>query len=104
MKNHSDAPPTTQDLLDDLHALVAEAEAMFAPAPAAAPTAATDSLRARLGAAQERFADVYAGMRNQVVAGAKRADETIRTNPYQSLAIAAGVGLIVGVLIGRRGK
>ena len=31
-------------------------------------------------------------------------DQAIRANPYQSLAIAAGVGILVGVLIGRRSK
>ena len=37
-------------------------------------------------------------------AGAKYTDETIRENPYQSMAVAAGLGLLVGVLIGRRSK
>ena len=58
----------------------------------------------RFLAAQERFADVYTGARKKVIAGAKYTDETIRANPYQSLAIAAGVGLLVGVLLGRRSK
>ncbi len=32
---------------------------------------------------------------------AGRADDTIRANPYQSIGIAAGVGLIVGILLSR---
>ena len=65
---------------------------------------AFDSLRSRFSAAQERFTDAYAGARKKVIAGAKYTDETIRANPYQSLAIAAGIGLIIGVLAGRSSK
>jgi ElaB/YqjD/DUF883 family membrane-anchored ribosome-binding protein len=61
-------------------------------------------LRSRFAAAQERCADAYAGARKKVIAGAKYTDETIRANPYQSLAIAAGLGLLIGVLLGRRSK
>lgn len=105
MENHSASTPTPQALLDDLHALVADAEALFANASAQdGEGSATDSVCTRLAGVQERLADVYAGLRSKVADGAKRADATIRSNPYQSLAIAAGVGLIVGVLLGRRGK
>jgi len=65
---------------------------------------AVSTLRARFDAARARFADLYEGTRQKVVAGAKCADATIRANPYQSLAIAAGVGLLLGVLLGRRSK
>jgi ElaB/YqjD/DUF883 family membrane-anchored ribosome-binding protein len=61
-------------------------------------------LRTRFDAAQERFTDIYEGAKKKVVAGAKCTDAAIRANPYQSLAIAAGVGLLVGVLLGRRSK
>jgi len=62
------------------------------------------SLRGRFDAAQERFADLYQGTRKKIAAGAKCADAAIRANPYQSLAIAAGAGLLLGVLLGRRTK
>ena len=65
---------------------------------------AIDSLRSRFAAAQERVADAYAGARKKVIAGAKYTDTTIRENPYQSLAIAAGIGLLLGVYLGRRSK
>jgi len=68
------------------------------------PAEAIDSLRSRFVAAQERFADAYAGARKKVIAGAKYTDTTIRENPYQSLAIAAVLGLVVGVLLCRRSK
>jgi ElaB/YqjD/DUF883 family membrane-anchored ribosome-binding protein len=104
MKNNQDTAHTPKELLTDLQALVAEAEAMIADSLSEHSADAIDSLRSRFVAAQERFTDAYAGARKKVIAGAKYTDETIRANPYQSLAIAAGVGLLVGVMLGRRSK
>lgn len=103
MKNkNSPVAQTPQDLLHDLQALVADAEKMIGDSVGEHTTDAVASLRARFEAAQERFGDLYDGARQRVVAGAKYTDETIRANPYQSIAIAAGVGLLVGLLIGRQ--
>jgi ElaB/YqjD/DUF883 family membrane-anchored ribosome-binding protein len=33
---------------------------------------------------------------------ARETDRYVRQNPWQSIGIAAGVGLLIGVLIGRR--
>jgi len=105
MKNNTaSSPQTPKDLLNDLHTLVAEAEKMMGDSISEHTEDAVSALRARYDAAQERFSDLYAGARKRVVAGAKYTDETIRANPYQSIAIAAGVGLLVGVLLGRRSK
>jgi ElaB/YqjD/DUF883 family membrane-anchored ribosome-binding protein len=103
MKNHHDTP-TPKDLLHDLQTLVAEAETMLADTVTEHSAEAVAALRERFGAAQERFSDAYDGARRKVIASAKAADETIRANPYQSLAIAAGVGILAGFLLGRRGK
>jgi ElaB/YqjD/DUF883 family membrane-anchored ribosome-binding protein len=104
MENNKDTAHTPKELLHELQTLVAEAEAMMADSVTERPAAAIDSLRSRFVAAQDRFADAYAGTRKKVVAGAKSTDAAIRANPYQSLAIALGVGLLVGLLLGRRSK
>jgi ElaB/YqjD/DUF883 family membrane-anchored ribosome-binding protein len=104
MKNNQDTARTPKELLNELQALVAEAETMMGDALSERSAEAIDSLRSRFTAAQERFADVYAGARKKVIAGAKCTDEAIRANPYQSLAIAAGIGLLVGIILGRRSK
>jgi ElaB/YqjD/DUF883 family membrane-anchored ribosome-binding protein len=104
MKNNNETAQTPKELLNELQTLVTEAEAMIAGAVTEHSSDAFESLRSRFGAAQERFTDAYAGARKKVIAGAKYTDETIRANPYQSLAIAAGVGLIIGVLAGRSSK
>ena len=61
-----------------------------------------NNLRSRYEAMHERLSDCYDGAKKKVVAGAKYTDTTIRENPYQAMAVAAGVGLLVGVLLGRR--
>lgn len=33
---------------------------------------------------------------------AHKTDEAVRTHPYESMGIAFGVGVLIGVLIGRR--
>ncbi len=105
MKNNlSSETQTPEGLLTDLRALVSEAESMIAGAPGADDADVVTTLRARFEAAQERLGEVYASARKNVAAGAKYTDQTIRANPYQSLAIALGAGLLVGVLVGRRSK
>lgn len=104
MKYNQTATHTPKELLTELKALVAEAESMAMDSLSEHSNEALSNLRARFEATQERFSALYDGAKTKVVAGAKCADETIRANPYQSLAIAAGVGLLVGVLLGRRSE
>ncbi len=99
-----DTAHTPKEILHDLQALVVEAETMLSDSVSEHSGEAVENLRARFTAAQERFSELYEGAKKKVIAGAKCTDETIRANPYQSIAIAAGVGLLVGVLVGRRGK
>jgi len=104
MKNRSNPAQTPKELLNDLHALVADAEKMIGDSVSEHTEGAVSALRDRFESAQERLSDLYNGARTKVAAGAKYTDETIRANPYQSIAIAAGVGLLVGVLLGRRSQ
>ena len=102
MKDNSKTSAAThKQLLDDLHTLVADAEKIMG-------TEHSDdvltTLRARFDVAQERLSDFYTNTRKKVVEGAKYTDEAIRSNPYQAVAIAAGVGLVIGLLVSRRSK
>ncbi len=104
MKNNQDTSSSPAQPLHDLQALVSEAEGILTGSASEHSSDAVHNLRARFDAAQERFADLCAGTKQKVVAGARLTDTTIRENPYQSLAIAAGIGLAIGVLLGRRSK
>ena len=104
MKSNKDTAHTPKELLHDLQALVVEAETLLTDSGSEQSAEVVDNLRERFSAAQDRLADLCEGARKKVVAGARCTDETIRANPYQSIAIAVGVGLLVGVLVGRRSK
>ena len=59
-------------------------------------------LRGRLATALESAKATYHRLEDKAVAGAKAADKTIREHPYESIGLAFGVGLLIGVLVGRR--
>lgn len=103
MKNNKQTA-TPKELLAELQSLAVEAEKMIGDSVSESSDEAMGALRARYEAMQERISDLYDGARKKVIAGAKYTDETVRENPYQSMAVAAGIGLLVGVLIGRRTK
>jgi ElaB/YqjD/DUF883 family membrane-anchored ribosome-binding protein len=58
--------------------------------------------RKRLAAALDRAKEIGGCVRDKAVAGAKAADQTIRENPYQAIAIGVGVGAVLGFLLARR--
>lgn len=95
---------TPEDVLTELRSLLSAAERIIGDTPnvACSRDLSVAALRERLEAAQERLADLYQGARRNVIAGAKYTDGAIREHPYQSIAIAVGVGLLAGVLLGRR--
>ncbi len=58
-------------------------------------------LRAKLVAAIEKAKDVCDRLQEQTVAAAKASDKAVREHPYQAVGVAFGIGLLVGLLIGR---
>jgi ElaB/YqjD/DUF883 family membrane-anchored ribosome-binding protein len=103
MKHNSDTPTAiSAQLRNDLRGLVAEAEKILGDDISEGSHDLIANMRARLNGAQESLAEFYGDARKKVVDGVKVTDKTIRANPYQSVAIAAGVGLLIGLLVGRR--
>ena len=56
------------------------------------------ALRAKLEAAVEKAKAAYERLEDKTVAAAKAADKTVREHPYQTIGIAFGLGLLIGVL------
>lgn len=98
MKATTKTAQSPEAIVKDLHALLAEAEKLVGEN---AGEEAVTTLRQKLETAQERITDLYQNARERVVAGAKYTDEAVRSHPYESVAVAAGVGLLVGLLVGR---
>jgi ElaB/YqjD/DUF883 family membrane-anchored ribosome-binding protein len=60
-----------------------------------------NELRSKLEAVTERAKEVCKNLQEQTVATAKATDKAVRDHPYQSIGIAFGVGLLIGVLAAR---
>lgn len=86
---------------NDIGTLAEDARALMA-ATADVAGEKVGEARNRLAAALENGKEIYGRVRDKAVEGAKVADKTVRENPYQAMAIALGVGAIIGFLIGRR--
>jgi len=102
MKNNKHVTHSPKELLSELQGLVVEAQGLVVDSVAGNSAEALENLQERFSAAQERFLAVCDETKRKIVAGAKHTDARIRDNPYQSLAIALGVGVMVGVLASRR--
>ena len=115
MKNRHEAgaAETPAQIIENIDLLMAEAEAMIAGPVAGKSAVRFGELKERLAAARgrltdaydsarETIGDAYASTRRNVVAGARYSDDAIRKHPYQSIGIALGVGVLIGVLLKRR--
>ena len=95
MNKHSQASE------NDLGSLAEDARALMA-ATADVAGEKVGEARKRLAAALESGKQLYGNVRDKAVQGAKAADQTVRENPYQAIAIALGVGAVIGYLAARR--
>lgn len=64
----------------------------------------TENLREASEEAQNRLSELWDVGKERVATYAKATDQKIHENPYQTIGIAFGVGLLIGVLINRRGR
>lgn len=102
MKNDSGAKTETpEEIVEHIGRLMAEAEALLVGPVAERAGDKFNDLRSRFENLQSRAVDIYGDARKKVVAGARATDETIRSHPYESLAVALGVGVLLGALIRR---
>jgi ElaB/YqjD/DUF883 family membrane-anchored ribosome-binding protein len=88
-------------LTGDLKALMRDAEELMKATAGQAGEKLTE-MRSRLAAAIESAKTTCHRMEEKTIAAAKVTDRTIRDHPYESIGIAFGVGLLVGVLVGRK--
>ncbi len=91
----------TQAIGQNVSQLAEDARALMA-ATADVAGEKVGEARKRLAAALEQGKEIYGRVKEKAVEGAKVADQTVRANPYQAIAIGVGVGALVGYLLGRR--
>ena len=96
---------TTDQLVADLKTVMQDAEALL-KATSTLTGEKIQEVRARaeesLRQAQTRLTEVEEEAMRRAREIANAADEYVRENPWQSVGVAAGIGLVLGLLIARR--
>ncbi len=94
-----------EKLLEGMKSALDEAESFLKEAAAASGDQATE-LRAKavesLRATREALHDTKLSVVNEGKRVAREADEYVHDNPWQAIAAAGVIGLVVGLLISRR--
>lgn len=85
-------------LVEELRALLSDAEALLRTSAATAGGAAQEHAEATVAELRGRLA----GLEGQVKARARDLDSYVRDNPWQVVGIAAVVGVVLGVMMSRR--
>jgi len=92
-------------LIDDLTAVIRDAESLLR-ATAAQTGDRVEEIRARAEETVRNAKARLAGVEEQALERARvlagDADQYVRGNPWQAVAIAAGAGLLIGLLMSRR--
>jgi ElaB/YqjD/DUF883 family membrane-anchored ribosome-binding protein len=96
---------TKEQLIHDFKVVVADAEALLkatAGQGGEAMTAVRARVEASLATAKEKMSDAQAALMVRTRAAAKATDEYVHVHPWQAIGVAASVGMVIGLLIGRR--
>jgi ElaB/YqjD/DUF883 family membrane-anchored ribosome-binding protein len=96
---------TKEKMVDDLKQVIVDAEALLQATAHQTEDKVAD-LRARLvdniHTARERLAEADAALRAKTREVARATDTYVHDNPWKAIGVAAGAGLVIGLLIGRR--
>jgi len=92
---------TRQKLMNDLKVVVRDAEELMKATASDLGEKAREA-RVKLSATLESAKVTCKRLEERTVASARAADRVIRDHPYQTVGIAFGVGLLVGVLVNRK--
>lgn len=98
-------PVTADQLLDDLQTVIRDAEGLL-KATAAQTGEKIQEVRTRAEESVRKAKERLAGVEEEALKRAKvlagDADEYVRGNPWQAVGVAAGIGLLLGLLLSRR--
>jgi ElaB/YqjD/DUF883 family membrane-anchored ribosome-binding protein len=86
---------------EDLRVLVRDAEELL-KATAGDVSEKAKEARSRLAETLEKAKATCHRLQSKTVAAAKATDKIIRDHPYESIGVAFGLGLLIGVVVARR--
>lgn len=90
----------TDKLMRDLKVVAQDAEALIKATGGDLSEKAKEA-RARLSQAVASAKETVLELQTKAAEKAKVADQVVREHPYETLGVAFGVGLLLGVLFGR---
>jgi ElaB/YqjD/DUF883 family membrane-anchored ribosome-binding protein len=96
---------TKDQLLSDMRVVVSDLESMMKSTATSADAevrAMGERLRERLLVAKARILDLEESLMERGRQVARTTDDYVHENPWTSIGIATGVGVLLGILIGRR--
>jgi ElaB/YqjD/DUF883 family membrane-anchored ribosome-binding protein len=92
-------------LVKDFTEVLTEADSLLKQATKESGEKASDlraQVESKLRAAKLKLQDMQDDAMDRAKATARATDEYVRDNPWQALGVAAALGVLVGLLIGRR--
>lgn len=99
------ADVTKEQLIHDFKVVIADAEALI-KATAGQGGDAVAAMRAKaeesLAVAKEKMSEAQAELVFRTRAAAKATDEYVHVHPWQAIGVGTAVGVVIGMLIGRR--
>jgi len=102
----SDMTQVSKDkLISDVKVVIADAEELLRATANQAGDKMSDvraKVQDHLANAKASLADAQAAMVDKAKAVGHATDDYVHDNPWRAVGVAAGVGLLVGLLIGRR--
>jgi ElaB/YqjD/DUF883 family membrane-anchored ribosome-binding protein len=100
-RSAEDIEASTEKLLHDIKTVIKDGEQLL-KAGARELGERGQAARERLAAALEVAKDTQRQLQERVLSSAKATNLLIREHPYESLGIAFGIGVLVGILANRR--
>ena len=101
----ADSRATKDKLVTDLKVLIGDTEELLrATAGQAGEKIATarERIQASLAVYKEKLVDAEEAMMERTKEAARATDEYVHDHPWQAVGVAAGVGVLLGMLIARR--
>jgi len=105
MSAQSASDVSKEKLVADLKVVVADAEELLRATASQAGekvVAARERIQASLAAAKVKLSDAERALLEKTKETAKATDEFVHDHPWKAVGIAAGAGLLLGILISRR--
>ena len=97
----ADAEQIKDQVFSELQALIEESDKLLKDSSTLVGEEA-ETLRAQVGLKLKQALDAVGGVREKAKPAVDATEDYIGGHPWQTVAISAGFGLVVGLLLGRR--